>query len=442
MALPHIYRYTPTESGPCTEQAAVQGPLFRKPTLLCCGGLKISKDNAKAYEYAYRYANMGAGLVGYDGKIGAESPIDIVSLSYADSEANLVKEVHDHSRRLMQGEPFERFGAAGAFAKQHLFPLVSDASGALLPEAEIATNLSNVRILGHSYGGVFAQRMMVALAEHLLDKGMPDSAVKKMMRHVVVVTAGSPACVGTSEYPPTALHMLNHDDKEARNSVDFRKAAHYLMHDVDALLNQKGHPLGFGAPAKSQKHYAAKPLSILPAKARVLGEEMRYTYDPKSPEFLLYMSQPIYINILGDVVSKPSISPYLERSNARGEFTRSGNGDSNSHRHDETGHQARTYFYFGRKPSGPMAIHTEEHNATIPRMTVASVLINALNHSLEKGGNIPPEMDTLLTMPTHMAYMPETAVPYANLAKAAHYRVRIEAARSTDAKSQNVPQLG
>ncbi|MBA4274765.1 MAG: hypothetical protein C0436_03825 [Alphaproteobacteria bacterium] len=438
MTLPDIYRYNPAESGHCAEQTAVQGPLFRKPTLLCCGGLKISRDNAKAYEYAHRYAHTGAGLIGYDGNLEADSPIDIVSLGYADIESNLVKEMHDHSRRLLQGDPFKRVGAAGTFARKHLFPLVSDASGNLLPDAEISRNLSNIRILGHSYGGVFAQQMIAALAEHLLEKGMPDASVKACMRHVVLVTAGSPACVGTFEYPPTALHMLNHDDREAMNSVDFRKAAHHLLHDVDGLLNQKGYPLGFAESAKNQKRYAAKPLTILPTKARVMGEDIRYVFDPKSPEFLLYMSQPVFVNALGDVITKPSVSRYLERSNARGEFTCSGDG----YHRDETGHQARTYFYFGRKPSGPMAIHAEEHNATMPRMAVASVLINALNHSLEEGGATPPSMDALLTVPTHMAYMPDTAVPYTNLAKAAHYRVRMEVARSTDTKSQNVPQLG
>lgn len=434
MAVPNLYRYSPDKQDHEPEETRVTGPLFRKPTLLCCGGLKICKGSALEYRFVHGFAATGAGLLGMEG-FSRDGPVDIVSVSYPESEYRLIEDMHAHAKSVRSDDAVKPSSFARAFAQEHLFPLLEDKEGKRLPVAQMKANLSNVRILSHSYGGIFAQQLEVALYHHLHDGGMEQPEIADVLRQVVMVTAGTPSVVGVSDAAFTTLHVLNHDDTEARNSLDFRKAAKYLLYQADQLVNRRGHPAVMSDIEKNEPTYAAKPLTILPVKARSASGGLRYEHAPHSAEHLMYLAQPPIIAPIGTIPDKPSISPYLQRAGADGRFA----GDT-TFGAETTGHHARTYFYFGRKPQDVQWQHLETHNATMPRLAIASVLINAMNHSLRSPG-ATPDMDGLLGLPKKIAYNASPVVPYANIARAEHYRPRIEAARSTDHRGINVPQV-
>lgn len=408
--------------------------LFSKPTLVCCGGLKICKGHALEYQYAHGFAATGAGLIGLDGFSG-DAPVDVVSVSYPESEYRLIDNMHAHARAVQANDAITPSAFARSFAKEHLFPLLVDAEGRRLPLERMKSNLSNVRILAHSYGGIFAQHLEGALCLQLNDMGLTQDETADVMRQVVMVTAGTPSAIGVSDAPFTTLHVLNHDDGEAQNSMDFRKASKHLLHQTDQLLNRQGHPATMSDIEKNEPTYAAKPLTIIPVRTRSAFGEVRYKHAPRSAEHLMYLAQPPIIAPIGQIPRKPSISPYLQRSGADGSFAADVTFAA-----ENTGHHARTYFYFGRKPEGDQWQHVELHNATMPRLAIASVLINAMNHSLKHPADTP-DMDRLLGLPKEIAYNASPVVPYANIARAEHYRPRIEAARATGNKAVDVPQV-
>lgn len=431
MGTPLLYRHTSTLlEGEQLDASARLRP-FDKPTLLCCGGLLTNNDNPDVYAFMSGFAEVGAGLLGRK-EHGVDAPIDIVSLGYPAHERTLIDNMHAQSDALYNGKSAVPTDFARSFAKTYLFRLVEDAGRRALPIEEIRRNLSRVRILSHSYGGVFAQHVNIALGEHMKALGMPEEDIRSAMRQVVWVTAGAPTAVGSSPIPFTALHVLNNDDYEAMNSVDFRKAAHPWLHDVQALLDGMGRPVGDASLKKDMAYYAARPLSILPVRAETGRQRFAYRYASESPESLMYLAQPVAINGLDKVIPKPSVSPYLHRSNAFGEF------NDKVGRADEGGHRASTYFYFGRKPEGDSWQHTDGHNGLMPRLAISSVLMNAMNQALQEPDKTP-DIGKLLELPRALAYAEN--VPFANLAKAEKYSHRIEVARSTDPHSYNVPQV-
>lgn len=433
MGTPLVYRHTSTRlQGEKLEKSARLRP-FDKPTLLCCGGLFTNSDNPNVYSFMEGFAEIGAGLLGVKDH-DIDSPVDIVSVSYPARENALVNNMHAQTEALHNGKRGEPTEFARRFARAYLFPLVEDAQHRALPLEQMCRNLSNVRILSHSYGGVFAQHLNIALSEHLSALGVPDADIRSAMKQVVWVTAGTPTAIGTSPMPFTALHVLNHDDHEAMNSIDFRKAVRPWLHEAQALLDGVGRPVLNGYLEKDATYYASRPLSILPVHAEAGRQRLEYRYVPGSSEALMYLAQPVAINGLNKVIPKVSVSPHLQRSNAFGEFTgRRGSAD-------ERGHRASTYFHFGRKPEDSGWQHMEDHNALMPRMVISSILVNAMNLSVSDPAKVPV-IDELLALPSKLAYASDSKVPFSHLAKAEKYVHRVEAARSTDPFSQNVPQV-
>lgn len=432
MGVPLIYRHTSTPLEGEQLDASMRLRPFEKPTLLCCGGLLTNKGNPDAYTFMSGFAEIGAGLLGRREQ-GMDAPIDIVSLGYPAHTQALIDNMHAQGEALYSGKNVAPTAFARSFAETYLFPLLEDTGHRALPVEEIRRNLSKVRILSHSYGGVFALHVNIVLSEHMKALEVPEEDIRSAMRQVVWVSAGTPTAVGSSPVPFTALHVLNNDDHEAMNSIDFRRAAHPWLHDVHALLDGMGRPVGDAALRKDTAYYASRPLSILPVRAETGRQRFAYRHAPESPESLMYLAQPVAINGLDKVIPKASVSPYLHRSNAFGEFN-----DNNVGRVDEGGHRASTYFYFGRKPEGESWQHMDGHNGLMPRLAISSVLMNAMNRSLQDPGKTP-DIGGLLELPGALAYA--GTVPFANLAKAEKYRHRIEVARSTDPHSFNVPQV-
>ena len=404
-------------------------PLFKKPTLLCCGGMMTNLQNPDGKKNCNGYAKIGHGLLCYPESFAASKQasyrpdIDIVSVCYPLTESQLMREHHGYMQRLKENAPAQPSVHAEKFAQRYLFPLVQNEAGGALPLPEVMRNLRNIQVLAHSYGKTFIQEVGDTLVARMEKLGFSAEDIRKSTSQILVVSAGSITPPATGRASFTTVDILNANDTEIRNSYDIDSSLKDLLLKENLLVDRKNQPVPPSARIDHRnyyEYYPAKPLNIMPVETSVRMGQFEFSRHEQGNQWLAYASQPIVINGLGDIIQLPAI-PTLERSNERGIFD-----NQQPLSTDHTHHQVTTYFSNKRPESGVskgISDHTE-HASTL-RTMMSSLLINSMSNAVTNAhaDTFTPlaQANELMQLPGRTEYITSLDVPLRHVAKIDRY---------------------
>ncbi len=403
--------------------------LFRKPTLLCCGGMFANSSEKEGEKNTNGYVKLGHGLLSFpesfptEGKNNFKPEIDIVSVLYPESSHTLGENHYATMSALQSQKPAKPNESARKFVERHLMPLVQDDAGHALPPETVKRNLRNIQVLTHSYGANFIQQAGDVLVAKMEKLDFTPDQIRDATSQVLVVAVGPiiPPATGRASF--TTISIINNNDTEIRNSYDIGKTLKELFRDADLLVDGRNAPVPKDAKVEGRfsQHYPAKPLNILPVATAMDEDGVHVSKAPGSTQWLACASQPLIVNGIGDIIRIPTI-PGHERSNERGVF----DGEQ-TNAIDNTHHQPHTYFSNKRQRAGVQATAPSEHteHATTLRTLMSSLLINGMNNAVVNANGAEftpiPSADTLMQLPRIMEYQTALDVPLRRTATLDNY---------------------
>lgn len=204
----HLYLRVPrSDKAPYGLLVADEKPLFRKPTLLCCGGMNVTHEYP---DKANGFAKRGLALLNCIGTNG-HSGFQTATVTYA-------PECSENTARFFnQGQmPAEMFHE---FVDQQLVPLLKDEHGQKLDVQQAKKNFRNINVMAHSFGGVFMQQVGSVLVDRMQKLGFSQNEIDQITGQVLVVTGGSGANYLKGKAKFTYVHIAQqHDQTMGENS--------------------------------------------------------------------------------------------------------------------------------------------------------------------------------------------------------------------------------
>lgn len=420
--------------------------LFRKPTLLCCGGMFINAKEPEGKKNCNGFAKIAHGLLCFPESFPVHKnahftpEIDVVNVIYPEGAYSLAEQHHSRMRALAAGRDEPPPAAIKAFVKQHFLPLLQDEAGSPLPPETMQRNLRNIQVLAHSYGSTFIHQLGDALTEQLEAMHLTPQQVHDVTSQVLVVSVGGISPPGASRASFTEVGIVNMNDTEIRNSYNLPETVNELLHQQNLLVDGANKPIPPRAPIERMNPLPAKPLNILPVQTSFRQGQPAMRHQPGSPTWLACASQPIILNGIGDIIRLP-VMPNHERSNERGIFD-----GTQTATPDNTHHQPMTYFTNKRQRDPSRATAPSEHteHAITLRTLMSSLLINAMNNAVQNRESsqftpLPP-VPQLVQLPQLLEYQTALDVPLRHAARADRYDEKIAAGLSTERAPAPAPK--
>lgn len=353
--------------------------LFRKPTLLCCGGGYIRRGhvdgigNSDEQKSANGFAKVGHSLLGFRDHVEKGDPIDIVSVVYPeDSQEKVDKNIARITSSAFKGR--NTFSdPADNFMYDHIEPLLVDKAKKPLPIDQVEKNLRNINIVAHSYGGAFVNQLGNALYARLKELKFSPEEIRDATSQVLVVTAGSAVPLTSGKASFTTLDIVNAKDTESgaryeHLEMDQKVMMTYLMKKAKRLSDV-------------EPNQPANPLNVIPSEfsARPRG----LSFDVDSTKAVVWASAPLIRDKKGWPAGD-AMDFDMMRSNACGEFVDSKTELPVEQKRDESAHQVETYFHLGTGTHGFMT-----------RTIMSSALANGINNGLENAARKDGEFEPI-----------------------------------------------
>lgn len=397
--------------------------LFRRPTLLCCGGLECNTSDSKHATKTNGYIKIGRALLGLENHTNADDPVDVIGVVYPHSASALAHDANSYSSHFKNAQAHAPAPYVKQFAEDHLFPLLADDQGKTNDLSTIKRNLRNVHILAHSYGGVFAQQLGDQLSQKMEDLGFNKRQIDDATSQVVVVQAGATVLPASGKSSFTTLSVLHARDSQVDNLFPVYPSIasllaqspkslpllidnkHSAIHRSPDHINARDYQRGIPS------EFPLQPLTVVPVQIHPSKNDIKLSLHPQSRHYLACMAPPIIVNSFGSVIPRDVTNPYGTIKDIRG--TPASKDKSPV---DNTRHQAGTYFNYNVKEDG------EPHPTSMTvRTMMSSVLANSVNNAIRNSENpdefVPlPPIKTLVKLPVFMRYSIAPDVDFRSIA--------------------------
>jgi hypothetical protein len=218
----------------------VENASFDKPTIICLGGNNVLDKEAAYPMLRFIKARMGLVESQYNLINPNQSDIQFLSAYYnTPYKADLKKFRNDYADEKTLAGHFE--DNVLQFVVSHFLPLIArdgyiDASnkivGEKLPIPIVRKAFGNIRMVGHSFGGILTEQIGNALVKCMEDVGYTKKEIDEATKEIVVLNIGN-----TSEENKTVANFtqisLLHTQDQVVNSKSSKIAV--MLHNLKSV---------------------------------------------------------------------------------------------------------------------------------------------------------------------------------------------------------------